>query len=108
MMAVEEQARHDLYDQLVETLGSGHARTLMGLLPSVGWADVATKRDLDALGQVLRLEMEVLGRETTASIHEAVADLRAEINAQTRLLFFSMLTVMLTAVALAFTAARFA
>jgi hypothetical protein len=30
------------------------------------------------------------------------------LNAQTRLLFFSMLTVMLTAVALAFTAARFA
>jgi hypothetical protein len=63
----------------------------------VGWADVATTRDLDALRH-----------EVAASIHEAVSTLRAEINAQTRLLFFSMLTAMFTAVALAFTAARFA
>jgi hypothetical protein len=96
-MAVDEQSRHELYNELVAALGSDHARTLMEHLPPVGWADVVTKRDLDALRH-----------ELTALVHEAVGSLRAEINAQTRLLFFSMLTVMLTAVALAFTAARFA
>jgi hypothetical protein len=96
-MAVDEQARHELYNRLVETLGPTHTRTLMEHLPPVGWADVATKRDLDAL----RHEMRAVN-------HETVATLRAEINNQTRLLFFSMLTVMFTAVALAFTAARFA
>ncbi len=100
-MAVDEQARHELYNQLVEALGSDHARTLMEHLPPVGWADVATRRDVDAALLALRHEL-------TGAIHEAVADLRSEINAQTRLLFFSMLTVMFTAVALAFTAARFA
>jgi hypothetical protein len=100
-MAVDEQARHELYNRLVETLGPTHTGTLMEHLPPVGWADVATKRDMDAALLALRHEL-------TGTIHEAVADLRAEINAQTRLLFFSMLTVMLTAVALAFTAARFA
>jgi hypothetical protein len=99
-MAVDEQARHELYNRLVETLGPTHTRTLMEHLPPVGWADVATKHDLDRGLDALRHEM-------AASLHEAVATLRAEINAQTRLLFFSMLTVMLTAVALAFTAARF-
>jgi hypothetical protein len=96
-MAVDEQARHELYNRLVEALGADHARTLMEHLPPVGWADVATKRDLDALRH-----------ELNALIHEAVGSLRADINAQTRLLFFSMLTVMFTAVALAFTAARLA
>lgn len=99
-MAIDEQARHELYNQLVETLGVGYARTLMEHLRPVGWADVATKRDLDTALLALRHEL-------TGTVHEAVAGLRAEINNQTRLLFFSMLTVMLTAVALAFTAARF-
>jgi hypothetical protein len=108
MMAVDEPARHELYNQLIDTLGVSHARTLMEHLPPVGWADVATRRDLDTLGHELRLELEVLRQEIKTTSHETVATLRAEINNQTRLLFFSMLTVMFTAVALAFTAARFA
>jgi hypothetical protein len=98
-MAIDEQARHELYNQLVTTLGPGHARTLMEHLPPVGWADVATKRDVDAALLALRHEL-------TGTVHEAVAELRAEINAQTRLLFFSMLTTMLAATSLAFAAAR--
>lgn len=31
-------------------MGSDSAETLMSLLPPVGWADVATKHDLAALG----------------------------------------------------------
>jgi hypothetical protein len=31
---------------------------MMELVPPVGWADVATKRDLEVLERVLRLEIE--------------------------------------------------
>ena len=48
-MAVDERARHELFLRLEQALGPESAETLMELLPPVGWADVATKRDLDAL-----------------------------------------------------------
>ena len=48
-MAIDERARHQLYLRLEEHLGAEAATTLMEHLPPVGWADVATKRDLDHL-----------------------------------------------------------
>jgi hypothetical protein len=48
-MALDERARHELFLRLEQALGPKSAETLMELLPPVGWADVATKRDLDAL-----------------------------------------------------------
>jgi len=48
-MAISEETRHQLYRRLEEVLGPGEATTLMEHLPPVGWADVATRRDLDAL-----------------------------------------------------------
>jgi hypothetical protein len=48
-MAISEQSRHRLYQRLEELLGSEEGTTLMQHLPPVGWADVATTRDLDAL-----------------------------------------------------------
>jgi hypothetical protein len=48
-MALDERARHELFLRLEQALGQKSAETLMELLPPVGWADVATKRDLDAL-----------------------------------------------------------
>ena len=52
-MALDERARHELFLRLEQALGPEQAETLMELLPPVGWADVATKRDLDALGDKL-------------------------------------------------------
>ena len=49
VVAVSEESRHHLYQRLEEVLGSKEATVLMEHLPPVGWADVATKRDLDAL-----------------------------------------------------------
>lgn len=48
-MAISEESRHHLYQHLDEVLGPEDATTLMEHLPPVGWADVATKRDLEML-----------------------------------------------------------
>lgn len=52
-MAVDERARHQLFQRLEAVLGSNEAAILMEHLPPVGWADVATKRDLDVLAVTL-------------------------------------------------------
>ena len=104
-MAVDEAARHRLYERLEAVLGAEEATILMEHLPPVGWVDVATTRDLDALAATFRLEHEVL-RETNrleheglrqsieASEHRVVATLRAEMNQQTRTMFFGMITTL--------------
>jgi len=48
-MAVDERHRHRLHEAARDALGEDAAVTLMEMLPPVGWADVATKRDLDQL-----------------------------------------------------------
>ena len=48
-MAVTEKHRHELFNEVERVLGERHAETLMELLPPVGWAEVATKHDLEAL-----------------------------------------------------------
>ena len=48
-MAISEESRHHLYQRLEQVLGTREATVLIEHLPPVGWADVATKRDLDAL-----------------------------------------------------------
>jgi hypothetical protein len=48
-VAITEETRHHLYQRLEEALGPEEATTLMEHLPPVGWADVATKHDLDHL-----------------------------------------------------------
>lgn len=48
-MGLTEQSRHQLYKHLEELMGAEDAGVLMEHLPPVGWADVATKRDLDML-----------------------------------------------------------
>jgi hypothetical protein len=48
-MMIDERSRHALYLRLEEVLGAEEAETLMEHLPPVGWADVATTRDLDGL-----------------------------------------------------------
>ena len=46
---MSEESRHHLYQRLEQVLGPKEATVLMEHLPPVGWADVATKRDLDVL-----------------------------------------------------------
>lgn len=62
-MAITEEARHHLYQALEQTLGPDEAATLMEHLPPVGWADVATKRDLDSLRAATKRDIESLGAD---------------------------------------------
>lgn len=48
-MPIDERTRHEMYLGLEEKLGATVADALMQHLPPLGWADVATKRDLEQL-----------------------------------------------------------
>lgn len=86
-MAITERARHELYDRLVEVLGDDEAAILMEHLPPVGWAGVATKRDLDHVVDALRQEIRALSAETgvrfESARHGFEADLYRGLRAQT-------------------------
>lgn len=68
-MAVDERMRKLLHDAAEQALGTEEAATLMSLLPPVGWADVATKRDLDALATASEKEHEASKGELRAELH---------------------------------------
>jgi hypothetical protein len=74
-MVVDERSRHELFQQLERTLGEEAAATLMEHLPPVGWADVATRRDLDGLRAEMQAGFTLARQEAKAEI----AGVRAEI-----------------------------
>jgi hypothetical protein len=57
-MAISEEARHEMYLKFEEVLGAQVANTVMEHLPPVGWADVATKRDLDAQSVLMKRDLD--------------------------------------------------
>ena len=127
-MAISEESRHRMYGRLEEVLGVEEAATMMAHLPPVGWADVATKRDLDAFAGLLRAEMAtqgaelrtemanvrgelaVLGTELRGEIAVLGSNLRGEISAGNaallRTLFFGMVASNATLVGLVFAAVK--
>ncbi len=123
-MAISEDRRHEMYEGLIEALGRERATTLMEHLPPVGWADVATKRDLDQQTLVLRRDMEAeFGKvraeiaSVRAELGSEIASVRTEIAAaearversiteQSRVFVIAVLTSNATLATLAFAAAR--
>jgi hypothetical protein len=100
-VAVTEESRHRLYERLEEVLGPEQAAILMEHLPPVGWADVATRRDLDQLEERLTLRMDLLGSELRQEIagvrgelRGEIGDLRAELHSELRKLAFTMIVAM--------------
>ncbi len=61
-MAVNERSRRMLYDRLEEALGVGSGDILMEYLPPVGWAEVATRRDIDELAAATRRDLAELSQ----------------------------------------------
>ena len=132
-MTVNERSRHELHLRLESVLGPEAANTMMEMLPPVGWADVATKRDLDQLAEATRRqhdqltdaakrdldqlaaanqrEHELLAKALTeglGSLRGDLAQLRGEIAFQARTFTLSMIGSIVTVAGLAFAAARLA
>jgi hypothetical protein len=122
-MVIGEGSRYRLFEAARAGWGDEPAETLMELLPPVGWADVATKADLQQLGDRLRAEFRAEFRaELYGGLSSLNADLTGGLNAvnqridalnqriddRTRTLFFTILASNATLVALAFAAARIA
>jgi hypothetical protein len=127
-MAIGERDRHRLYDRLEQVLGAEEATILMAHLPPVGWADVATKRDLDTFAEANRRDHEALA-ETFRHEHQALeqrldafaqanrlehdaleqrmmATWRADLLQQTRTMIIALSTAVVSVGGLAFAAAR--
>ena len=86
-MAVNERSRRMLYDRLEEVLGVGHGDALMEYLPPIGWADVATRRDVDQLAAEMTHRFERVDDRFTvleARLDDRFARLSAEITAAFR------------------------
>jgi uncharacterized membrane protein (DUF2068 family) len=60
--------RHRIHTALEELMEPELANGIMEMLPPVGWADVATKRDLD----VLRIEMGAMRSDIEASLQRGL------------------------------------
>ena len=57
-MAVRSNDWLQLHDLLRQPLGEEAASKLMEFLPPVGWADVATKQDLDRVAAEIRADLQ--------------------------------------------------
>ena len=73
-MAITEEVRHKVYEAIRASHGDEVANGLMEMLPPVGWADVATKHDLDVLRVMLEERMNLRFERLEESI-----DLRFQI-----------------------------
>jgi len=127
-MTISEQSRHAMFVRLESALGEEAALILMEHLPPVGWADVATKRDLDQLHTLTQRDVALLGADLRGEIGQLGADLRGEmgqlgadlrgemrelrgemfdrLTSQTRTLVFTVLSSLATMGAVTLAAAR--
>ncbi|CAN5304888.1 hypothetical protein BH20ACT9_BH20ACT9_01600 [soil metagenome] len=118
-MAVDERARLELLRRLEEVLGGDRAMTLMEHLSPAGWADVARRSDIDALGWRLGGRMDAFEHRMDAFEHrmdafdrrmgrfeERMDGFHHELVAQTRTFVFSMIGALATIASIAFAAAR--
>ena len=67
-MTITEQSRLNLYESMREHHGEEVAVTLMEMLPPVGWADIATKTDLEHLRVATKTDIEHLRVATKTDI----------------------------------------
>ncbi|MBM3664102.1 MAG: hypothetical protein FJW94_14745 [Actinobacteria bacterium] len=107
-MTLTEEGRHRLHTSLTLAIGADAANTLMETLPPVGWADVATNRDLDQLRAEIRAEFTEVRSEMSelrADLRVGQAELRSELHSTLRTNNLTMITAnaVLVSVAVALT-----
>jgi hypothetical protein len=81
MAMIDERSRHALYLSLEAQIGHEEADTLMELLPPVGWADVATKADLESQRVLLSKDIEAVRTDLSKDIEAVRTDLSKDIEA---------------------------
>jgi hypothetical protein len=80
-MSITEASRFQLRTAIGQILSEEAADTLMELLPTVGWADVATKTDLQHLHDELKADILNLRNEFKSDIHALRNEFKADIHA---------------------------
>jgi hypothetical protein len=73
-MAITEESRHQLDRRLEEVLVHEEATVMMEHLPPVGWADVATRRDLDTLEARFDLKLDALEARLEATLERSLRE----------------------------------
>ena len=80
-MSITEASRFQLRTAIGQILSEEAADTLMELLPPVGWADVATKTDLQHLREELKAEIHSLRVATKTDLQHLRDEFKADIQA---------------------------
>mgnify|MGYP000592332436 CR=1 FL=1 len=80
-MSITEASRFQLRTAIGQILSEEAADTLMELLPPVGWADVATKTDLQHLREELKADIQHLRDELKADMLNLRNEFKADIQA---------------------------
>ncbi len=90
-MVIDEASRYKLRQRLDEVLGDEEANFLMEYLPPVGWADVATKSDLESLKYSTKRDIDSLKDAMTRDMKSLKHELIAALRAETQKITFSMM-----------------
>jgi len=95
-MSITEASRFQLRTAIGQILSEEAADTLMELLPPVGWADVATKTDLQHLRDELKGDINSLRVATKSDLQHLRNELKNDINSLRNELKGDMLNLQLT------------
>jgi len=95
-MSITEASRFQLRTAIGQILSEEAADTLMELLPPVGWADVATKTDLQHLRDELKGDINSLRVATKSDLQHLRNELKNDIDSLRNELKGDMLNLQLT------------
>ena len=78
-MAIDESKRQDLYLVVTEKFGRKEADTLMTLLPTSVWEDVATKTDLELHSALLKVQFNEVHNDLRTEISGVRTELKSDV-----------------------------